>query len=192
MKKHYDKIVKENKELTSELQAEKHENNKVTHEVMTEHHLLGKRNTELLRKIDEIKLKKYGEIDVDFTEELRFAKVDFAEDIKAIMNEMHKLLIENKILKSKLNDAGRNNQKDENLIKLKEDLYKELHEMKKVYDKDHQEMRKDYDAVVRERKNLVIQVKEQKSQLQDDYKLICDLQAERKENEVKVTSFLIK
>ena len=187
MKKHYDEIIKENKELVLKIDEEKDEKEKVTQEMMTEHHLLGRRNTELLREIDEIKLKKYSEVDVDFTEELRFAKVDFGEDIKAVMNEIHKLLIENKILKSKLNKNDFSIRKDTNVFKLKEELLKELHEMKKIYDKDHEEMRKDYDAVVRERKNLIVQVKEQKTKLLDGSNLISDLQSERKDNEVKLS-----
>lgn len=185
MKKHYDEIIKQNRELVLKLDEEKDGKEKATQEMMTEHHLLGRRNTELLREIDEIKLKKYREIDVDFTEELRFAKVDFGEDIKAIMKEMHMLLIENKILKSKLNKSDFNIQNDTNLLKLKEELIKELYGMKKIYDKDHEEMRKDYDAVVRERKSLIVQVKEQKEQLLDDSNLISDLQMECKDNEVK-------
>ena len=77
MKKHYDEIIKENRELVLKLDEERDEKEKVTQEMMTEHHLLGRRNTELLREIDEIKLKKYREIDMDFTDELRLAKVDF-------------------------------------------------------------------------------------------------------------------
>ena len=184
MKQHYDELVREKNDLANQLIKERKENDQVLHEMMTEQHLLGRRNTDLMKEVEEIKLKKYSEVDIDFTQELRVMKFDYGEDIKAIMNEMHKLLIENKILKFKLNDRGINELKysyrQTQLLQLKEELFRELDNMKNVYNKDHTDLKQEYDAVSRERKNLVVQVKEQKAQLLGDCQRISDLQRERK------------
>ena len=183
MKQHYDELVREKNDLANKLIKERKENDAALHEMMTEQHLLGRRNTDLMKEVEEIKLKKYSEVEIDFIQELRVVKFDYGEDIKAIMNEMHKLLIENKILKFKLNDRDVNELKysyrQTQLLQLKEELFKELDNIKKVYIKDHTDLKQEYDAVSRERKNLVVQVKEQKAQLLEDYQRISDLQRER-------------
>ena len=183
MKEHYDELAREKNNLVNNLEKERKENSEVLHEMMTEQHLLGRRNTDLIKEVEEIKLKKYSEVDVDFTQELRVAKFDYGENIKAIINEMHKLLIENKILNFKRSDREVHEHKysyrQTQLLQLKEELFRELNNIKHIYNKDHTDLKQEYDAVSRERKNLVVQVKEQKAQLLDDYQRISDLQRER-------------
>ena len=151
-------MVREKNDLANKLIKERKENDAALHEMMTEQHLLGRRNTDLMKEVEEIKLKKYSEVDNDFTQELRVVKFDYGEDIKAIMNEMHKLLIENKILKFKLNDRGINELKysyrQTELFQLKEELFRELDNIKKVYNKDHTDLKQEYDARVERKKEF--------------------------------------
>ncbi len=187
----FSEAVEENKRLLQRLKVEETKNNKMMEEMMTKQHLLNRQIVRLRNEVEETKLHKLKEIDADFTTELRTERMKYREDIQVVMTTMHKLIIQNKIMKQELDcrrSFGRGVNESQ-LRMMREDLNSQLDQMKFVYDETNADLQREHRLVMSERSDYLQQVKRLKTQLALDHQLIFDLEEQSKHYEVDRDTF---